>query len=144
MYQNKAWRDETGLDLDFTGKPLEKPVSEKGGKMNQEITAKAISFVRSFAEKRFGLTLEGEIEVKEAGDNQTTVEFKIADFKGNLLFSEYMKSAQVEFRLTENEHGVFIWDVMVSFSFKDGGGNAWTHPTAFMLKNGDFVEKEKQ
>ena len=41
MYQNKAWRDETGFTLDLTGKPLE-PVAlikkgsiYKGGKMSK-------------------------------------------------------------------------------------------------------------
>lgn len=37
MYQNKAWKNETGFELDFTGKPLEKSVSEnKGNRMKNK------------------------------------------------------------------------------------------------------------
>lgn len=36
MYQNNAWRKETGFTLGFDGKPLEKPVSEIKGEENPE------------------------------------------------------------------------------------------------------------
>lgn len=109
--------------------------------MKQEITTKAISFMRSWIRSRLDLVLKLDEEVKWAGEKQAIVKFEVEDFGRNIMLAEYMKNVQVEFRLTENEHGIHIWGVSVSFRFKAGGGNGWSHSSRFKLDNGNFIER---
>lgn len=110
--------------------------------LQQNILKKSIDFMRSWMRINWDLVLElKDPEIRWVGAKQANVRFEIEDFGRNILFSAFMEKAATNFRLSKNEHGTFIWDVGISFRFKDGGGNGWTYPKNFVLEHGNFIEK---
>lgn len=107
--------------------------------MNKRIIDRATAFMRSWVKTNWDL-VPGLCEVREPGFTQVVFTFEVEEVGRNVLFETFMQKIQINFRLTKNEHGTFIWGVMVNFRFKDGGGNGWTHPRNFKLVEGKFIE----
>lgn len=113
------------------------------GDLQQNILKKAIDFMRSWVKVNWDLSLIDRTEIQWAGTKQANVEFEVKDFGNNILFVAFMAKSTVNFRLSKNEHGTFIWSVNICFCFQDGGSNGWTYPRNFVLEKDNFIEKAR-
>jgi len=107
--------------------------------LNKRVIDKARGFMRSWVKTNWDL-VPGLCEIREPNDGQAIVDFDVENPGRNILFDAFMKKVTVTFRLTKNEHGTFLWGLVVNFQFKAGGGNGWTHPRNFKLIEGNFIE----